>query len=195
MTWPAATRGLMAQSGQPHARLRRLVSAAFRPRQVERLRPRLRAYLTGLWPDIAPTGRCDVVTALARPLPSMAITELLGVPGDAALLARWSASLQAVFDMDVTAKRAEIEAANADVRDYVPDLVDRRHTGCGCSPIIPTSGIGSRTTRLLPTRRARRRCCASSRSCRSRPGWSGKSWNSAGSPPGGDSHLRLRGDR
>jgi cytochrome P450 len=61
----------MAQSGHAHARLRRLVSAAFTPRQVERLRPRLREYLSGLWQDIAPAGRCDVVTALARPLPSM----------------------------------------------------------------------------------------------------------------------------
>jgi len=56
----------------------------------------------------------------------MAIAELLGVPGDAALLARWSASLQAVFDMDMTARRAEIEAANEDVRHYVLDLVAKR---------------------------------------------------------------------
>jgi cytochrome P450 len=119
------TKGLMAQSGLAHTRLRRLVTAAFTPRQVERLVPRLREYLAGLWQDIAPDGRCDAVTALARPLPSMAIAGLLGVPGDAALLARWSASLQAVFDMDIT-KRAEIEAAYADVRDYVLDLVARR---------------------------------------------------------------------
>jgi cytochrome P450 len=118
--------GLMAQSGQAHTRLRRLVTAAFTPRQVERLGPRLRDYLSGLWPDIGPAGRCDVVTALARPLPSMAIAELLGVPGDAALLARWSASLQSVFDMDLEAKQAEIETAYAEVRDYVLDLVAMR---------------------------------------------------------------------
>ena len=123
IVYDGTTKGLMAQSGQAHARLRRLVSAAFTPRQVERLRPRLRAYLAGLWQDIAPAGRCEAVTALARPLPSMAIAELLGVPGDAALLAWWSASLQAVFDMDMTAKRAEIESAHEEVRDYVLDLV------------------------------------------------------------------------
>jgi cytochrome P450 len=119
-------KGLMTQSGPPHARLRRLVTGAFTPRQVERLRPRLREYLEGLWQDIAPAGRCDAVTALARPLPSMAIAELLGVPGDAALLARWSASLQAVFDMDMDARRAEIEAAYEEVRNYTADLVARR---------------------------------------------------------------------
>src|SRR5580658_4998019 len=120
------TKGLMAQSGPAHARLRRLVSAAFTPRQVERLRPRLREYLAALWGEIAPQGRCEVVTALARPLPSTAIAELLGVPGDAPLLARWSGSLQAVFDMDMTAKRAEIEAAYEEVRAYVLDLVASR---------------------------------------------------------------------
>jgi len=120
------TKGLMAQSGEPHARLRRLVSAAFTPRQVERLRPRLREYLASLWQDIAAAGHCEVVTALARPLPSMAIAELLGVPGDAALLARWSASLQAVFDMDMTARRAEIEAAHEEVQAYVLDVVTKR---------------------------------------------------------------------
>jgi len=120
------TTGLMAQSGPAHARLRRLVSAAFTPRQVERLRPRLRGYLDRLWQDIAPAGACDVVTALARPLPSMAIAELLGVPGDDAQLASWSASLQAVFDMDMTSKRAEIEAAYEEVREYVLELIARR---------------------------------------------------------------------
>jgi cytochrome P450 len=124
--YEGSTQGLMAQSGQPHARLRRLVSAAFTPRQVERLRPRLREYLAGLWSEIAPAGGCDVVTALARPLPSMAIAELLGVPGDAAQLAVWSGRLQAVFDMDMTSRRAEIEAAHEEVRDYVLDLLARR---------------------------------------------------------------------
>jgi cytochrome P450 len=126
VVYDGTTRGLMAQSGQAHARLRRLVSAAFTPRQVERLRPRLREYLAGLWEDIAPAGRCEAVTALARPLPSMAIAELLGVPGDAAQLAAWSGSLQAVFDMDMTARRAEIETAHEEVRDYVLELVQQR---------------------------------------------------------------------
>jgi cytochrome P450 len=126
IVYDGTTRGLMAQSGPAHARLRRLVSAAFTPRQVERLRPRLREYLEGLWQQIAPAGRCEAVTALARPLPSMAIAELLGVPADAARLGVWSGRLQAVFDMDMTAKRAEIETAHEEVRDYVLDLLARR---------------------------------------------------------------------
>jgi hypothetical protein len=232
------TKGLMAQSGQPHARLRRLVSAAFTPRQVERLRPRLRAYLAGLWQDIAQKGRCDVVTALARPLPSMAIAELLGVPGDAALLARWSAGLQAVFDMDMTANRAEIEAACEDVRDYVLDLVPRRRQRPGeelvsvlvqheqdgdrlsddeivtlASSVI-AGGTDSTESQLAHGLRlfadhpdqwdrlgdnpalaehGARKCCVSSRLCRSRPGWSAKSGHDGVDPdaqPGPQSDQR-----
>jgi cytochrome P450 len=56
----------------------------------------------------------------------MAIAELLGVPGDDALLARWSSSMQAVFDMDMTARRAEIEAADKEVEAYVLDLIAKR---------------------------------------------------------------------
>jgi len=74
----------------------------------------------------------------------MAIAELLGVPRDAALLARWSASLQAVFDMDMTAHRAEIEAASEDVRDYVLDLVARRRRQPGEDFV---SGAGSSRAR------------------------------------------------
>jgi cytochrome P450 len=142
-------KGLMAQSGPAHARLRRLVSAAFTPRQVERLRPSLRGYLERLWLDIAPAGRCEVVTALARPLPSLAIAELLGVPGDDALLARWSGSLQAVFDMDMDAKRAEIEAAYDEVRGYVLELIAKRRQQPGddlLSALVQQQPDGDRLT-------------------------------------------------
>src|SRR5215472_11768454 len=147
--YEGTTKGLMAQSGPPHARLRQLVSAAFTPRQVERLRPRLRGYLQHLWQEIAPAGKCDVVTALARPLPSMAIAELLGVPGDAALLARWSSSLQAAFDMDMTARRAEIEEAYEEVREYVDDLIDKRRQQPGddlMSALVHHKEAGDRLT-------------------------------------------------
>ncbi len=154
IVYDGTTRGLMAQSGQAHARLRRLVSAAFTPRQVERLRPRLREYLAGLWQQIAPAGRCEAVTALARPLPSMAIAELLGVPADAAQLAVWSGRLQAVFDMDMTAKRAEIEAAHEEVRDYVLDLRARSVGSGRARTCCPRSCITSRTATGSPKPRS-----------------------------------------
>jgi cytochrome P450 len=66
-----------------HTRLRRLVSAAFSPRRVEGLRPRVQTIVDDLLDDIAgqgPDSRVDLVAAFAFPLPFTVICELLGVP-------------------------------------------------------------------------------------------------------------------
>jgi cytochrome P450 len=63
-----------------HTRLRRLVSKAFTPRLIERLRPRIEQLVDELLRDCA--GEVDLIEALAYPLPVTVISELLGVPGD-----------------------------------------------------------------------------------------------------------------
>jgi cytochrome P450 len=68
-----------------HTRLRRLVSAAFSPRRVEALRPRVQTITDDLLDAIAaegPASRVDLVSAFAFPLPFTVICELLGVPGE-----------------------------------------------------------------------------------------------------------------
>jgi cytochrome P450 len=52
-----------------HTRLRDAVSRAFTPRAVEALRPRIEARADALLDRAAPSGRMDVVTDLAEPLP------------------------------------------------------------------------------------------------------------------------------
>ena len=61
-----------------HTRLRRLVSAVFTPRRVERLRPAVERIVAGLLD--AMSGDADFVDAFAFPLPVGVIGELLGVP-------------------------------------------------------------------------------------------------------------------
>jgi cytochrome P450 len=66
-----------------HTRLRRLVSAAFSPRRVEALRPRVQAITDDLLDGIAaadPQNPVDLVSSFAFPLPFTVICELLGVP-------------------------------------------------------------------------------------------------------------------
>ncbi|TDC77665.1 cytochrome P450 [Streptomyces hainanensis] len=69
--------------GADHRRLRGLVAAAFSPRRVAALRPRIDAIaaelLDGL-PDRAEGGVVDLVEHFARPLPITVICELIGVP-------------------------------------------------------------------------------------------------------------------
>ena len=64
-----------------HARLRRMVSGAFTVRRIEALRPAVQRMTDGFIDSMLvgpkPT---DLVQALALPLPSLVISELLGVP-------------------------------------------------------------------------------------------------------------------
>jgi cytochrome P450 len=80
---PAFARHMLSVDPPDHTRLRRLVSAAFSPRRVDRLRPRVQTIVDDLLEELAvqgPDGRVDLVAAFAFPLPFTVICELLGVP-------------------------------------------------------------------------------------------------------------------
>ena len=80
---PDFARHMLTVDPPDHTRLRRLVSAAFSPRRVEALRPRVQVITDDLLDDIAamgPDGRVDLVSTFAFPLPFTVICELLGVP-------------------------------------------------------------------------------------------------------------------
>ena len=128
-------RGIMAHSGPPHLRLRRLVAPAFTPRSAERLRPRLRAFLDQRWAEVGPTGRTEFVRDFAQPLPSTAIAHLLGTPGQAERLAHWSLMLQAVFKFNMEEDRPKVEQAYREVRDWVLALVKERRDSPGADLI------------------------------------------------------------
>ncbi len=61
-----------------HKRLRNLVNKAFTPRAVEAMRPRIRQLVDELLGAID-TPEFDVIAALAAPLPSIVIAEMLGI--------------------------------------------------------------------------------------------------------------------
>ena len=85
-----------------HTRLRRLANKAFTPRAVEALRPRVTELVEGLLDEAAERGTCDLMTALAEPLPVMVICELLGVPAeDWDQFKPWSSTIGRVLDPDV----------------------------------------------------------------------------------------------
>jgi cytochrome P450 len=64
-----------------HARLRRMVTAAFSIKRVEALRPAVQKIVDGLIDDmLAGPTPVDLVQAFALPVPSLVICELLGVP-------------------------------------------------------------------------------------------------------------------
>ncbi len=63
-----------------HMRLRALVSKAFTPRAVERLRDRVQAVCDDLLDAAAPDGRLDLVQGFALQLPLTIIADMLGIP-------------------------------------------------------------------------------------------------------------------
>ncbi len=62
-----------------HTRLRNLVSKAFTPRMLERLRDRIQSLTDALLDEVQPSGQMEVMRDLAYPLPLRVIAELLGV--------------------------------------------------------------------------------------------------------------------
>src|ERR687890_2101048 len=121
-------RNMLDSDDPDHMRLRALVSKAFTPRLIERLRRRIEALceelLNAMERERKRKGGTDLVAGYALPLPATVIAELLGVPAeDHARFHSWSNRLVSVSSgRDML--RA-LPAALAFVR-YLRKLVERR---------------------------------------------------------------------
>ncbi len=81
-----------------HSRLRGLVSKAFTPRAIERMRAHIQQVVDGLLDVVQPYGRMDVIRQFAYPLPLIVILEMLGLPIDEReRLKQWSDDLTAML--------------------------------------------------------------------------------------------------
>jgi cytochrome P450 len=76
------SRNMLDTDPPDHERLRALVSKAFTPRLIERLRPRVQAISDGLLDAVQGRGEMDLIDDYAFPLPITVIAELLGVPAE-----------------------------------------------------------------------------------------------------------------
>ncbi|MFQ5697666.1 MAG: cytochrome P450 [Myxococcota bacterium] len=121
-------RNLLTLDGVEHARLRGLVSRAFTPRRVERLRRRLQTVVDELLDRVPSDGRMDLVHDLAHPLPVTAIAELLGVPAaDRARFRAWSSDLvQLVDPLQGHGGTATLKRATREIFDYFRPLLAAR---------------------------------------------------------------------
>ncbi|GHO90238.1 putative cytochrome P450 YjiB [Reticulibacter mediterranei] len=77
-----------------HRSYRNLITCAFTPRTIERLKGRVAEITQALLDEARHKGEMDIVTELAYPLPVTVIAELLGVsPTDQPLFKRWADGL------------------------------------------------------------------------------------------------------
>jgi hypothetical protein len=120
---------MFTNDGVAHDRLRRLVSKAFTPRAVERLRPVAAARIAERLSVVRESGRADLVAAFAG-LPMQVMCSLLGVPAAAVPeFIAWVDALSPVFLFMEPAQIANATAAIDPLLCYVRELVGQRsHT-------------------------------------------------------------------
>ncbi len=112
-----------------HTRLRRLVSKAFTPRTIERLRPRVEALTVELLDARVPGEPFDVMPGLAQPLPLLIICELMGVPvADRDQFHAWSPDASRLLDFGDLDEEMLTRGLMAMLQfvNYFNDLFDER---------------------------------------------------------------------
>jgi cytochrome P450 len=121
-------RSMLVVDPPDHTRLRNLVSKAFTPRMVERLRPRIESIAADLVDRLARGSRADLVSEFAYPLPVIVIAEMLGVPArDRAQFQEWSAVAVRGLDpfLDSATQEAVFDARDALVA-YLRGIIGER---------------------------------------------------------------------
>jgi len=105
-----------------HTRLRRLVSKAFTPSAVDRLRPRIVEMVDAVLDRAAERGEFELVDELAFPVPFQVISELLDMPTERAdELRSWSQAL--TLGLEPGATMDDLDAAEAAIMQLIPYLV------------------------------------------------------------------------
>ncbi len=85
------TRNMLDVDEPDHLRLRGLVNKAFTPRRVEQIRDRIQSLTEELVAAVRGREHFDLITAVAQPIPTTVIAEMLGVPvEDRHKFGRWS---------------------------------------------------------------------------------------------------------
>ncbi len=110
-----------------HTRLRSLVSKAFTPRAVEKLRRRIEEITTELLDRVSRRSGFDLIAELAVPLPVTIIAEMLGIPAeDRATFKRWSDVLVGFLDPQAAAKPEVMRATVDEFFAYVSRIAEQR---------------------------------------------------------------------
>ncbi len=116
-----------------HTRLRRLVSVAFTPSVIERLRPRIQQLVDDIFDRAAECGSMELVDELAFPVPFQVISEMLDLPTDRSDEIRdWSQAI--TISLEPTVTEAQIEQAERaidELNGFLREVVDHRRTHLG----------------------------------------------------------------
>jgi cytochrome P450 len=131
---PIGDTAIVGSSDPPvHTRLRSIVSRLFTTRTVQAARPRIRQHIDQLLDEAAASGSFELMSSVARPLPSLIVGDLLGLTEDERKPVRdWTRSLMRVIgggDLPPSAYR-EAETATNELRAFLDRYADT-HEGDG----------------------------------------------------------------
>lgn len=144
-------RRFMLQQDPPnHGRLRRLVSKGFTPPAIERMRSHVQSLVNELLDRVAGRGEMDVISDLARPLPSTVICQMIGVPlEDRELFTDWTAQVTHLLAARMLSQQ-QLEksfAAAMSLQAYFTKLIAERKANLGddlLSTLIRAEEAGDR---------------------------------------------------
>ncbi|MEV0180539.1 cytochrome P450 [Streptomyces sp. NPDC050625] len=143
--------GMLDLEPPDHTRIRRLVSKAFTPRTVERLKPYVGELAGELVSALVAAGGGDLLTDVAEPLPVAVIAEMLGIPeSDRAQLRPWSADICGMYELNPSEDTAaKAVRASVEFSDYLRELIAARRKEPGedlVSGLIAAHDEGDRLT-------------------------------------------------
>ncbi|MEV8594549.1 cytochrome P450 [Streptomyces sp. NPDC052012] len=120
--------GMLDLEPPDHTRIRRLVSKAFTPRTVERLKPYVERLAGELVDGLVEAGGGDLLRDVAEPLPVAVIAEMLGIPeADRGPLRPWSADICGMYELNPSQAAAEKAVrASVEFSEYLRELIAER---------------------------------------------------------------------
>lgn len=128
-----AAKNILNLDPPDHTRLRRLVTLAFTPSAIERLRPRIQQLVDDVLDVAAERGSMELVDELAFTMPFQVISDMLALPTDRSDEIRdWSQALTASLEPTADDRvMDEAEAAGVQMGDYMRDVIEHRRAHLG----------------------------------------------------------------
>ncbi|GCE31341.1 putative cytochrome P450 YjiB [Dictyobacter alpinus] len=117
---PRSGRSIIAMDPPQHRQYRNLVTSAFTPRAIDKLRGRVAQITQELLDKVVANGNMDFANDIAYPLPTIVIAEMLGVPvSDRPLFQSWADGLlrRQLSDAEVF-KPAEEQRNNPELQHF-----------------------------------------------------------------------------
>jgi cytochrome P450 len=141
---------LLFQSGEPHARLRKLITKVFTPRAVGVLAPRVERLVGSLLEPALERGAMDVIADLAYPLPATVICELLGIPeSERDINRKWAAALAPTIEVMISDEQvAAAEKAMGEWDTYIRAFLAERRARPGDALVDAMLAVEEEGTRF-----------------------------------------------